>query len=388
MREPFIYAIADAVADTMGHVFPELNERRTHIKRTIRAEEESFNATLDRGIEIFESVLERIGHSTVFPGDDAFKLYDTYGFPLDLTQLMAEERGLKVDVGEFTERMEEQRSRAREAGKMDAGGAATTLVKELSTLPPSEFVGYTTTETEAHVGRVIEGVLIRSHAVYVESGGQVDDIGVIEGDDFTDGGDSSRWTGGSCTKCVSFGISRAGSEAELLPAWMRIGAAPSANHSATHLVHEASPCARCSRAPAGFVAPRLRFDFPHFSKIAPPEIRAIEEMVNGKISENIAVETGVDIPIEQARKVPNVKMFFGDKYGDTVRVVTIDERFSVEFCGGTHVTSTGDIGLFKIISETGIASGVRRIEAVTGDGLRHYLDEQVKPPSWMNASGG
>jgi len=386
MREPFIYSIADAVVDTMGHVFPELREKQSHIKRTIRAEEESFNATLDRGIEIFESVLERIGHSTVFPGDDAFKLYDTYGFPLDLTQLMAEERGLKVDVGEFTERMEEQRTRAREAGKMDVSEAASTLVKELSDLPPSEFVGHTTTETRAHVGRIIEGkyLYLDRTPFYVEAGGQVDDIGVIEGDQFTAEvvdsikldkrivhevrflrGSPEQVREGTVTARVDTGRRRA---------IMR-------NHSATHLVHEAL---RRVLGPhvhqqGSLVAPdRLRFDFPHFGKITPPEIRAIEEMVNGKIAENIAVHTDVDMPIEQARKVPSVKMFFGDKYGDVVRVVTMDEKFSVEFCGGTHVTSTGDIGLFKIISETGIASGVRRIEAVTGDGLRHYLDEQVR----------
>ncbi|MBP1658524.1 MAG: alanyl-tRNA synthetase, partial [Bacteroidetes bacterium] len=386
MREPFIYSIADAVVDTMGHVFPELREKQSHIKRTIRAEEESFNATLDRGIEIFESVLERIGHSTVFPGDDAFKLYDTYGFPLDLTQLMAEERGLKVDVGEFTERMEEQRTRAREAGKMDVSEAASTLVKELSDLPPSEFVGHTTTETRAHVGRIIEGkyLYLDRTPFYVEAGGQVDDIGVIEGDQFTAEvvdsikldkrivhevrflrGSPEQVREGTVTARVDTGRRRA---------IMR-------NHSATHLVHEAL---RRVLGPhvhqqGSLVAPdRLRFDFPHFGKITPPEIRAIEEMVNGKIAENIAVHTDVDMPIEQARKVPSVKMFFGDKYGDVVRVVTMDEKFSVEFCGGTHVTSTGDIGLFKIISETGIASGVRRIEAVTGDGLRHYLEEQVR----------
>jgi alanyl-tRNA synthetase len=133
------------------------------------------------------------------------------------------------------------------------------------------------------------------------------------------------------------------------------------------------------------VAPdRLRFDFPHFGKITPEEIRAIEDMVNGKIAEAVAVHTGVDMPIEEARKIPNVKMFFGDKYGDTVRVVTIDGAFSVEFCGGTHVASTADIGLFKIISESSIASGVRRIEAVTGNGLRQYIDEQIRKAAGLD----
>jgi alanyl-tRNA synthetase len=392
MREPFIYSIARAVVDTMGHTFPELRDKLPHIERTIRSEEESFNATLDRGIEIFESVLERIGHSTAFPGEDAFKLYDTYGFPLDLTQLMAEERGLKVDVGEFTELMEEQRTRAREAGKMDAGGISSTLVKELADLPPSEFVGYQTTETGAHVGRVIGGkyIYLDRTPFYVESGGQVDDLGVIEGEEFTAEVVDSVRLDKRIVHEVRF---LSGSPAQINDGDViaRVDAhrrrAITRNHSATHLVHEAlrRVIGTHVHQQGSLVAPdRLRFDFPHFGKIAPPELSAIEEMVNSKIAEDIAVHTDVDIPIEKARTVPNVKMFFGDKYGDTVRVVTMDERFSVEFCGGTHVTSTGDIGLFKIISETGIASGVRRIEAVTGDGLRNYLDDQVRKASELD----
>ncbi|MCC6398438.1 MAG: alanine--tRNA ligase [Bacteroidetes bacterium] len=386
MREPFIYAITDTVADTMGHMFPELLEKREHIKRTIRAEEESFNATLDRGIEIFDSVLERIGHSTVFPGDDAFKLYDTYGFPLDLTQLMAEERGLKVDVGEFTERMEEQRTRAREAGKADATEAASTLVKELNDLPPSTFIGYGATEANAHLNRILEGKYISLDRTpfYVEAGGQVDDIGIIQGEHFTAEVVDSirldkrivhevRFLKGS-PEAVREGTVIARVDAKRRQDIQR-------NHSATHLVHEALRRVLGTHVhqQGSLVAPdRLRFDFPHFGKITPPEIRAIEDMVNAKIAEDIPVHTEADVPVEKARKVPNVKMFFGDKYGDIVRVVYIDERFSIEFCGGTHVSSTGDIGLFKIISETGIASGVRRIEAVTGEGLRRYLDDQVR----------
>ena len=159
------------------------------------------------------------------------------------------------------------------------------------------------------------------------------------------------------------------------------------NHSATHLLHESlrRVLGEHVHQQGSLVAPdRLRFDFPHFGKITPAEIRAIEEMVNGKIADAIAVHTGVDMPIEQARKIPHVKMFFGDKYGDTVRVVTIDESFSVEFCGGTHVSSTADIGLFKIVAESSIASGVRRIEAVTGTGLRQYIEEQIQKAAGLD----
>ncbi len=392
MKEPCIYGITDTVAATMGHVFPELIEKREHIKRTIKAEEESFLVTLDRGIQIFESVVERIGHSTVFPGDDAFKLYDTYGFPLDLTQMMAEERGLKVDTSEFTGRMEEQRTRAREAGKQESQGVATALIREIADLPPTEFVGYTTTETPAHLGRILSGkyLYLDRTPFYVESGGQVDDSGTIEGDGFTAEVVDSLRLDRKIIHEVRF--------VKGSPDTVREGAVTARvdtarrndirrNHSATHLLHESlrRVLGEHVHQQGSLVAPdRLRFDFPHFGKITPGEIRAIEDMVNGKIADAIAVHTGVDMPIEQARSIPHVKMFFGDKYGDTVRVVTIDESFSVEFCGGTHVASTADIGLFKIIAESSIASGVRRIEAVTGAGLRHYIEEQIQKAAGLD----
>jgi alanyl-tRNA synthetase len=392
MKEPCIYSITDTVADTMGHVFPELIEKREHIKRTIRSEEESFLVTLDRGIQIFESVVERIGHSTVFPGDDAFKLYDTYGFPLDLTELMAEERGLKVDTGEFTERMEEQRSRAREAGKVESAGVATELIRETADLAPTLFVGYTATETEARLGRILNGkyIYLDRTPFYVESGGQVDDTGVIEGDGFTAEVLDSLRLDRKIIHEVRFlkGSPATVKEGKVVA---RVDAPRRddirRNHSATHLVHEAlrRVLGQHVHQQGSLVAPdRLRFDFPHFGKITPEEIRAIEEMVNGKIAEAVAVHTSVDMPIDKAKKVPNVKMFFGDKYGDVVRVVTMDESYSVEFCGGIHVASTADIGLFKIISESGIASGVRRIEAVTGTGLRQYIDEQIRKAAGLD----
>ncbi len=386
MHEPFIFSIADAVVDHMGHVFPELPGMRAHIKKTIRAEEESFNATLDRGIEIFDAVVERIGHSTVFPGTDAFRLYDTYGFPLDLTQLMAEERGLKVDVGEFTELMEEQRTRARDAGKVETAQIASAITARISDLPPSDFVGYRIMETDATVRRLLEGkyVCLDRTPFYVESGGQVDDFGIIEGEQFTAEVIDSLKVDNRIIHEVRF-LRGSPSAVREGPVHARIDVerrlAIQRNHSATHLVHEALRRVLGPHAhqQGSLVAPdRLRFDFPHFGKITPEELRAIEEMVNEKIHDDIAVETEVDLPIEKARKIPNVKMFFGDKYGDTVRVVVIDERFSVEFCGGTHVARTQDIGLFKIVAESSIASGVRRIEAVTGDGLRHYLAEQIR----------
>ncbi len=386
MREPFMYSVASAVADSMGAAFPEVVHQLQHIEKVIRAEEESFNATLDRGLEIFESVLERIGHSKTFPGEDAFRLYDTFGFPLDLTELMAEERGLRVDSGRFTELMEEQRARARESGKGDTAKGSAEILDRMDHFRDSAFIGYETLEAKSLVTGIEEGRFLSLDRTpfYVESGGQVDDTGTIRGEHFVARVLDSfkrdrkivheiRILEGRPEEAVGRPVSA------LVDAGRRRNI--QRNHSATHLVHEALRRVLGTHVhqQGSLVAPdRLRFDFPHFGKITPEELRAIEDLVNDKVAEDIPVYTEVDLAIEKARKIPNVKMFFGDKYGDTVRVVFIDERYSVEFCGGTHVRSTRDIGLFKIISESSIASGVRRIEAVTGEGLQQYIENQLR----------
>jgi alanyl-tRNA synthetase len=385
MHQPFLYKVTASVVETMGNVFPEIVEKRSHIERVVKAEEESFEATLDRGIELFESVIGRMGGANIFPGDEAFRLHDTYGFPLDLTKLMAAERGLSVDEAAYDVLMDQQRDRARQAEKPDEAAEAHIVIPTLADGSRTAFVGYERTATEAKVEEVVDGrfLLLDQTPFYVASGGQIDDTGTIEGEDFAAQvlrlisrekrtlhevqvlkGDISRLRG----KRVSARV-----DAGRRDAIRR-------NHSATHLVHEALRRVLGTHVhqEGSLVAPdRLRFDFPHFGKVTPEEIRAIEEMVNGKIGENIQVHTDVDLPIDQARKIPAVKMFFGDKYGDRVRVVFIDDRYSVEFCGGTHVARTSDIGLFKIVSETGIASGVRRIEAVTGTGVRKYIESQL-----------
>jgi alanyl-tRNA synthetase len=386
MHEPFIFRLAGSVSDLMGAIFPELVTKQSHIEKVIRAEEENFEATLDRGLEIFSSVLERNAGSRVFPGDDAFRLYDTYGFPLDLTQLMAAERGLNVDTDHFDHLMAQQRERAREHEKAKSALPTIEIQKSITEFGDASFVGYETLETPAKLEGLARGrfVGLDRTPFYVESGGQVDDTGVIEGEHF------------AAEILGSFRFDRKiAHEIRLLRGSLpgRPGIDVIArvdrirreniqrNHTATHLVHEALRRVLGTHVhqQGSLVAPdRLRFDFPHYGKITAGELRAIEDIVNEKISEDIHVHTEVDLPIETARKIPHVKMFFGDKYGDVVRVVFIDENFSVEFCGGTHVRSTGDIGLFKIISESGIASGIRRIEAVTGEGLRHYVEDQVR----------
>jgi alanyl-tRNA synthetase len=381
MRDPFIHTLAGAVARNMGHVFPEVVEKQDHIRKVLKSEEESFNLTLDRGLDIFTSALERSGGSTTFPGDEAFKLYDTYGFPLDLTELMASERGLKVDTARFAVLMEEQKKRARESDKMKSSAASVASTGMFERVAPSVFVGYRTVEQPARVSALVEGkfIALDTTPFYVESGGQVDDTGTIEAGNFTvEVLDSFKSENKIIheVKLLSGSLDHAEGAQVVARVDRRRRTDIQRNHSATHLVHEAlrRVLGNHVHQQGSLVAPdHLRFDFPHFGKLTPDEIRAIEEMVNGKIADNIAVETGVDIPIEQAQKIPNVKMFFGDKYGDVVRVVTMDPTYSVEFCGGTHVSRTSDIGLFKIVAETGIASGVRRIEAVTGEGLRMHI---------------
>jgi alanyl-tRNA synthetase len=405
MKEPFIHSIVPAVTASLGEAFPELTQKQDHIINVVRSEEESFHQTLDRGLEIFSSVLERMGHSKVFPGEDAFKLYDTYGFPLDLTQMMADERGLKVDAARFTELMEDQRERSRAGTRWSATAEGKGIEPSLADAADSiasEFVGYDPSRLDVDA-MVLSGVENSSASTaeergpylfldrspfYAQSGGQVSDTGVLRVEGTTLNVLDAKRVRGACAVLVD--DPRSSAVQEVMRAGKPVPARATVdvrrrmniqrNHTATHLVHEAlrQVLGTHVHQQGSLVAPdHLRFDFPHFGRITPDELSAIEGMVNGKIVEAIPVYTEVDLPIEKARKIPNVKMFFGDKYGDVVRVVFIDEKFSVEFCGGTHVRNTREIGLFKIISESGIASGVRRIEAVTGDGLRRHIERQA-----------
>jgi alanyl-tRNA synthetase len=391
MRDPFIYRLTGSVVEAMGKAFPEIVEKRPYVERIIRAEEESFNQTLDRGLEIFDSVAIRIGHSRVFPGEDAFKLYDTYGFPIDLTQLIAEERGLKVDLAEFSKLMEEQQRRAKEHARTGTFHSPTEITALASEFHDATFTGYTETESEARLDHASRGrfIALDRTPFYVEAGGQVDDTGVIEGETFVaEVVDSYRQDRKIIHEVRVLRGDLAGAVGK--PVRARVDRERrrniERNHSATHLVHEAlrRVLGTHLHQQGSLVAPeRLRFDFNHFEKITPDQIRAIEEIVNEKISQSVPVTALNDpkdwLTIEEARKrYPNVKMFFGDKYGDRVRIVEIDPKFSVELCGGTHVGNSREIGLFKIVSESSISSGTRRIEAVTGEGLARYIAEQAE----------
>jgi alanyl-tRNA synthetase len=388
MHEPFIHRVVPILVDTMGDIFPEIGEKQDHIMRVIKSEEEGFNATLDRGLEIFNDVvgrLKRSGEKTI-PGKDVFKLYDTYGFPLDLTALLARERGLEIDEDGFNTLMGEQKERSREGRgtSIDVPTAITIseafapVIKSNSKL--LNFTGYNSLENQSKVLGVDGNLLILDKTpFYAESGGQVGDTGeiIINGDTYrvVDTQKRENATIHILEKPVDTPIGKEVIARVNKPRRINI----QRNHSATHIVHEALRRVLGTHVhqQGSLVAPdRLRFDFPHFSKISTEELREIEQIVNDKIRESIPVyEETMDIG--KARKIPNVKMFFGEKYGETVRVVFIDEKFSVEFCGGTHVPITDNIGLFKIVHESGIASGVRRIEAVTGSGVHTYLRDQI-----------
>jgi alanyl-tRNA synthetase len=380
MHEPFIHKIVEAVVQSMDNQYPEIKERQNHIERVIKGEEESFNATLDRGLEIFESVIEEIGHSNTFPGEDAFKLYDTYGFPLDLTEMMATERGLKVDVGQFVALMEKQRTRARDAVK-----SSTQIACIGNEFNNSNFIGYDKNEADVLLDKVIDNKYISFNEtpIYIESGGQVDDTGIVEGKGFR----------ARILKSIKQD-KKLIHEIEILEGNITDNVGKTVhvkvdynrrqnimrNHTTTHLLHEALRRVLGSHVQqhGSLVAPdRLRFDFNHFERVTEEQIREIENIVNKKISEGISVEAG-EMPIEEAKKIPGIKMFFGEKYGDVVRVIKMADNFSAELCGGTHVKNTADIGLFKIISEASIASGIRRIEAVTGDGIKQYINDQLQ----------
>ena len=395
-HEPVLFQLVDTVTEHFGEAFPELIEKKDFTKEVIQAEEESFNVTLDRGLKLFNEVTDSLEGTKIFPGEEAFKLYDTFGFPIDLTQVMANEKGLKVDMLKFDEEMAKQKERGRDARKdkldLETGIGIFDFLNENLT----EQVNYDpyikgefSEEKVFAVGKTEDGKLIAvldNNPFFSESGGQISDTGkiVIDNEKEITILDSQKYflVLDDKEKTVSGSIEENG----LLPLKGKIildhqrRRSIERNHSATHLVHEALRRVLGSHVKQlGSLVHNeyLRFDFPHFHKLTGNEILEIEAMVNSKIKEQIDVITDVDISIEEANKIPNVKKIFGDKYGDKVRVVHIDDKFSIEFCGGTHVANTSDIGLFKIIKEESIASGTRRIFGRTGEGIISFLNERI-----------
>ncbi|MGE8191194.1 alanine--tRNA ligase [Pseudomonas sp. NPDC086278] len=387
----FFYKIVAALVAEMGEAFPELKQQQSNIERVLKAEEEQFSKTLEHGLKILEQDLLEL-KGTVVPGDVVFKLYDTYGFPMDLTADIARERNLTVDEVGFEREMEAQRVRARSASSF--GLDYNTLVKvDVAT----EFTGYKATSGSAKVVAIYkdgqsvdvlsegqEGVIVLNQTpFYAESGGQIGDCGYLQaGSSRFDVRDTTK-TGGAF---LHHGVLVSGSLMIGAPVETHVDAevrhATSLNHSATHLLHAAlrQVLGEHVQQKGSLVdSQRLRFDFSHFEAIKPEQLKALEDIVNAEIRKNSAVETE-ETDIETAKK-KGAMALFGEKYGDNVRVLSMGGDFSVELCGGIHANRTGDIGLLKIISEGGVASGVRRIEAVTGAAALAYLnaaEEQLK----------
>ena len=385
VNDPFLYTVCDTVIhENEGH-YPELRERQDYITKVIRVEEENFAKTIDGGLKIFNDMLSEHkakGEST-FSGADAFKLYDTYGFPIDLTLEMVEEQGMKLDEAEFHKQMDEQRQRARKAREAlgDLGWAGVEFGKDV---PETEFVGYdhTASDDAKVVALVVENeqaeevmpgveaiVVLDKTPFYAEMGGQVADHGVISANGVTfQVTDVQKNKGGKYmhTGKLTQGVLKVGDTVSASIDVKRRKAVMRA-HSATHLLDKALRTVlgdHVHQAGSLVEEDRLRFDFTHFSALTAEELAKVSAMVNEAVLEGYDIHTDV-LPIEEAKKKGAIALF-GEKYGDTVRVVDMGEGYSVEFCGGTHLDNTAKVGVFHISSEFSVASGVRRIEATTG----------------------
>jgi len=379
--EPFIYKLVDTVGEVLGEVYPEIIDRKAHIINVIKAEEKSFNKTLDRGLNHFDKVIASLKGDTI-SGKEAFKLYDTYGFPLDLTQLIAREKGFNVDGAGFKKEMEEQIKRAKSAGKFKVNKDKIKW-ETVSNEADSEFLGYEFLESESKIVKWSKlendnyALVLDKTPFYAESGGQIGDTGTILGDGFdlivSDTqkenesivhfckGDFEKGNVSNTLQCMVDRIRRD---------------AIKRNHTATHLLHAALKQVlgeHVHQAGSSVGPDNFRFDLTHFEKITNEELQQVERIVNDEIIKNTDVLP--DIKSFDDAKKEGAEALFGEKYGDVVRVLTIGE-FSKELCGGTHVNRTGDIGLFKIIEESSLAAGVRRIVATTGQKAIQLVQEQ------------
>ena len=376
LTKPFLFKLVDVVTDIMGNHYSELIEKKEHIKLIIKAEEERFNITLDKGLAKFDEILKNSKDS--ISGKDAFVLYDTYGFPLDLTKLLAEEKGKNVDEKIFYEEMEKQRKRARESAKFKTNNENINWITFAET-ENTEFVGYKQTKINTKICKYsIDDknnvtVVLEKTPFYAESGGQIGDSGKIYNDDteiIINDVQKSNNLFIHYGKLKKGEISNSVFTAEIS---MKKRKDTARNHSATHLLQAAlkQVVGKHIQQKGSYTSDKyLRFDFTHFQHLTERELDMIEEIVNAKIRECIKVNVDIK-PIDEAKK-DGATALFGEKYGDTVRVVTMGD-FSKELCGGTHLNYTGEIGLFKIRSESSIASGIRRIEAITGEEAERYV---------------
>lgn len=374
-REPFFYKLVSVLSRTMGDVFPEIRERQSFVEEVLKREEEAFNKTLDRGIHLFQEELGRLSAEgrTDIPGAFAFQLYDTSGFPLDLTQLMAREKGFTVDTAGFDSLMEQQRARARAAQKKEI-----IELSQIDTIVPTRFVGYDTLSTSANVLEVVSlkdktAVVLDVSAAYAEMGGQIGDAAILEAG-------AEYWNVTNTTKSgpVWLHFLEGDQSPEVGQSVQCSVYAPrrhavERHHSVTHLLHWAlhEVVSKDASQKGSYVGTdKLTFDFSS-AALTPSQLKDVERLVNERVLENASVSS-IEMPFADIKSKPQVLQFFGEKYGDVVRVVQVGghpgalDGYSIELCGGTHVRHTGEIGLFRIVSEGAVAAGVRRIEAVAG----------------------
>jgi alanyl-tRNA synthetase len=384
-KQPFFHKLVKALAEVMGDAYPELHKNQAQIERVLLQEEEQFEKTLDKGIAVLEEALAKLSGKEI-PGKVVFTLYDTYGFPVDLTADIARERGLTIDQDGYEAAMAEQRARARAAGSFKVDYSAAGLE-----LPATEFLGYSSLAEQGKVlallkdgkkvERLVEGddgvVLLDRTPFYAESGGQAGDCGYLElGGNRLEVRDCQKQ--GAAHLHLVHVLQGAVAVGDTLSAKVdaNVRQATALNHSATHLMHAALRKVlgeHVTQKGSLVDSERLRFDFSHFEGVTADQLKAIETLVNDQIRANSAVAT--ELCDMDTAKAKGAMALFGEKYGDTVRVLTMGEGFSVELCGGTHVNRTGDIGLFRITTESGVAAGIRRIEAVTGTKALALFDQ-------------
>lgn len=393
-KDPVMHQLVPALVQQMGQAFPELSQGQSVIAETLELEEKRFKTTLDRGLGLLEAELEGLPDGSDLPGETAFKLYDTYGFPLDLTQDAMREKGVSVDVDGFDAAMAAQKAKARAAWSGSGQEADDTIWFDVADrIEATDFLGYASEVAEAQIMALVadgaevgnlptgfKGVVVLNQTpFYAEAGGQVGDTGMLSGDGFEARVTATRRRAGLICHDVEVleGALEKGGFVEAVVAHARRSAIR-ANHSATHLLHEALRNALGDHVAqrGSLVAPdRLRFDFAHTKAMSPDELAAVEADVNAYVRQNTPVETRIMTP-DDAREL-GARALFGEKYGDEVRVVSMGvakgsglgasgDTYSLELCGGTHVARTGDIGFFKLISEGASSSGIRRVEAVTG----------------------
>lgn len=378
---PFLHELVEVLANQLGDVFPEVREQKDFISQVIQEEEQSFLRTLSVGTKLFEQKVKILDENTI-PGDFAFELYDTYGFPLDLTRLMANEQGLAVDEQGFQKGLEAQKARSKKASEMTTSDWQIVREGEKST-----FIGYDHLQTQVKIlryrkietkKRVSYQVVLDQTPFYAESGGQVGDTGRIFNNQETIQVRDTQKENNliiHITDQLPNDLD-ADFEAEVDRIKRELTAS---NHTATHLMHAALKellGTHVDQKGSLVNAEYLRFDFSHFTKLSNQDIRDIETRVNQKIRENIPRQEERSIPIQQAMN-NGATALFGEKYGDYVRVITFDEDYSKELCGGTHIESTGSIGLFKITQETSVAAGIRRIEAATGSEAEQFINQKM-----------